>query len=237
LPTSRNEPSRWPLADAVRILEKTYGRPPKPSVTDPFEMIVWESCAYLVDDARRAEVFARIRDRIGLSPRAIAGVPDPVLAAALEGSGMKPPDRAARLKRCAEIAEDIGVARLRSLVKGDPAAARKLLEKFPGIGDPGADRILLHNGAARTLAPDSNALRVLVRLGFAKMERDYGRVYRSVVGSTAPELPSTFPKLMAARELLRRHGQELCRRNDPRCEVCPLAARCEAFRTKSFATF
>jgi endonuclease-3 len=228
---------RWPLADAIAILEKAYGRPPKPPVTDPFEMIVWESCAYLVDDARRAEVFARIRDRIGLSPRGIAGVPDSVLVEALEGSGMRPPDRAARLKRCAEIAEEIGIARLRSLVKTDPAAARKLLKKFPGIADPGADKILLYNGAARTLAPDSNALRVLVRLGFAKMEKDYGRVYRSAAESTGSELPSTLPKLIAARELLRRHGQEVCKRNNPRCEVCPLSARCEAFRTKSFATF
>jgi endonuclease III len=141
------------------------------------------------------------------------------------------------LKCCAEIAEEIGIARLHSLLKTDPAAARKALRKFPGIADPGAERILLYNGACRTLAPDSNALRVLVRLGFAKMERDYGRVYRSVAESTAPELPSTFSKIIAARELLRRHGQELCRRNNPRCEACPLSARCEAFRTKAFAAF
>jgi len=237
LPPSTKKTSRWPLADAIAILEKAYGRPPKPPVTDPFEMIVWESCAYLVDDARRAQVFARIRDRIGLSPRAIAGVPDAVLVETLEGSGMKPPDRAAKLKRCAELAEEIGIARLRSLVKRDPPAARSLLKKFPGIADPGADKILLFNGTARTLAPDSNALRVLVRLGFAKMERDYGRVYRSAVEATAGELPSTFPRLIAARELLRRHGQELCKRTSPRCEQCPLSARCEAFRTKSFATF
>ena len=69
------------------------------------------------------------------------------------------------------------------------------------------------------------------------MEKDYGRVYRSAAEATAPELPSTFPKLIAARELLRRHGQELCKRTGPRCEACPLVARCEAFRTKSFATF
>lgn len=237
MPPPARETARWPLPDAIAILEKTYGRPPKPSVTDPFELVVWENCAYLVDDARRAEVFAGIRDRIGLTPKAIAGVPESVLVDVLEGSGMKPSVRAARLNRCAEIAEDIGIARLRSLVRKDPAEARKLLKEFPGIGDPGADRILLYNGTARTLGPDSNALRVLVRLGFAKMERDYGRVYRSVAETAAPELPSTFPKIIAARELLRRHGQELCRRNNPRCEMCPLSARCEAFRTKSFATF
>ena len=122
-------------------------------------------------------------------------------------------------------------------MRTDPTAARKLLKKFPGIGEPGADKILLYNRAARSLAPDSNVLRVLVRLGFGKMEKDYARTYRSAAENTAAELPSDFRKLIAARELLRRHGQELCRRTAPRCEACPLSPRCEAFRTRSFAAF
>jgi len=200
-------------------------------------MIVWENAAYLVDDARRAEVFGRIRDRIGLTPRAIAGAPESILIELLHDSGMRPPDRAARLKRCAALAEEIGAEHLRDTVRTDSPAARKLLKKFPGIGDPGADKILLYNGSARTLAPDSNALRVLVRLGFGKMEKDYGRTYRSAAQETAAELPSGFREIIAARELLRRHGQELCRRTSPRCEACPLSPRCDAFRTRSFAAF
>jgi endonuclease III len=200
-------------------------------------MTLWENAAYLVDDARRAEVFESLRARIGLTPRAIAGAPDSILADAVRAGGMRPPDRAAKLKRCAELAEEIGVERLRNAVRSDPAAARKLLKKFPGIGEPGADKILLYNGRARTLAPESNALRVLVRLGFAKMEKNYGRVYRSAAEATAADLPAGYPKLIAARELLRRHGQEICRRTAPRCETCPLSARCQAFRAKSFATF
>jgi endonuclease III len=200
-------------------------------------MTLWENAAYLVDDARRAEVFESLRARIGLTPRAIAGAPDSILADAVRAGGMRPPDRAAKLKRCAELAEQIGVERLRNAVRSDPVAARKLLKKFPGIGEPGADKILLYNGRARTLAPDSNALRVLVRLGFGKMEKNYGRVYRSAAEATAADLPSDYPKLIAARELLRRHGQEICRRTAPRCETCPLSARCQAFRAKSFATF
>ncbi len=54
MPRPKTKASRRPLGDAVALLEETYGRPRKPSVTDPFEMIVHESCAYLVDDVRRA---------------------------------------------------------------------------------------------------------------------------------------------------------------------------------------
>jgi endonuclease III len=33
--------------------------------------------------------------------------------------------------------------------------------------------------------------------------------------------------LIQAHLLLRRHGQELCRRSEPTCDNCPLAADCE----------
>lgn len=222
------------LADAIAALEKIYGKPPKPKLTDPFEIILWESCAYLVDDAKRAEVFDRLRKRVGLSPKAILEAPDSVLAEIVRDAGMRPADRAARLKECAAIADQIGIARLRAAVKKDPAAARKMIKKFPGFADPGADRILLYNGSMVTLAPESNALRVLIRLGFAKVEKDYGRMYRNLAEAVAGDLPVNFRWLVAARELLRRHGQELCKRTHPRCEVCPLSSRCAAFRTGSF---
>ena len=75
-------------------------------------MILWESCAYLVDDAKRTAVFRSLREKIGLTPKAILNVPDEALLDAIQGCGMRPPDRAARLRRCAEIAETIGLESL-----------------------------------------------------------------------------------------------------------------------------
>jgi endonuclease III len=235
--SARSNASRWKLAVVVERLAKIYGRPRKPRITDPFEMILWESCAYLVDDTKRAEVFRSLKTKVGLAPRAIVGAPDAVLLDAIQGSGMRPPDRAERLRECAEIAESIGLEALRRAARKDPVAARKLLKKFPGVADPGADRILLFNRSLVTLAPESNGLRVLVRLGFGKKERDYSKTYRVVAEAVARELPADFGWLVAAHQLLRRHGQEMCKRNHPLCETCPLSARCEAFRTKSFAFF
>ncbi|HEY4564368.1 MAG TPA: hypothetical protein VIJ36_15395, partial [Thermoanaerobaculia bacterium] len=60
------------LQDRVARLEAFYGAPEPPAVTDPFEMVVWESAAYLVDDERRARVFARLREEIGLLPLEIS---------------------------------------------------------------------------------------------------------------------------------------------------------------------
>ena len=41
-----------------------------------------------------------------------------------------------------------------------------MLKKFPAIGDPGVDKILLLTRTEPVMALDSNGLRVLVRLGF-----------------------------------------------------------------------
>ena len=109
-------------------------------------------------------------------------------------------------------------------------ASSKLLKQLPGIGEPGADRILMIAGSVKTLAPDSNGARVLCRLGFGKDSARYDRMYRSVIQETMPELPDTPSWWLRAHQLLRQHGQSLCRRNAPRCRECPLAPRCPSAR-------
>ncbi|HEV2750417.1 MAG TPA: hypothetical protein VGV12_07840 [Gemmatimonadales bacterium] len=51
--------ARLTLRGAIARLAKFYGRPPRPPATDPFALVIWENCAYLVDDARRATVGCR----------------------------------------------------------------------------------------------------------------------------------------------------------------------------------
>lgn len=218
------------LAEVISRLEALYGPPMSPAITDPFEIIVAESAAYLVDDDRRAQVFARVRDEVGLDPEDILGAPTPVLVAVIRDGGMLPEQRAEKLAKAANTALEIGLDRLRDLIRTDPAKAGKLLQKFPGIGEPGADKILLFSQAKRTLGADSNVLRVLIRLGFGEGdEQHYTRMYRSAAQAVAEQLPEDFPWLIAAHQLLRRHGQEICRRNSPMCEACPLTNGCRWF--------
>jgi endonuclease III len=214
------------LPDLIDRLEASYGRPEPPAATDPFAVIVWENAAYLVDDERRARVFARLREMVGLDPEEILGTPPGVLAEVIADGGMQPDMRAGKLIAAAEEALPLGVEGLRELVRTSPEKARKKLKKFPGIGEPGADKILLFSHAHRTLAPDSNALRTLVRLGFGDEDENYGRMYRSAADAVASQLPQDFPWLIRAHQLLRRHGQEICRRGAPLCEACPLTDSC-----------
>jgi endonuclease III len=218
------------LTDVVSRLEALYGPPEPPAITDPFEMIVADSASYLVDDDRRSRVFARLREEVGLDPDDILGTPTPVLVAVIRDGGMLPEQRAEKLAKAASMALEIGLKSLLELIRTDPKKAGKLLQKFPGIGEPGADKILLFSRAKRTLGADSNVLRVLVRLGFGEGdESKYTRMYRSAAEAVAPQLPEDYPWMIAAHQLLRRHGQEICRRSSPVCEACPLAQGCRWF--------
>src|SRR2546426_9466605 len=101
----------------------------------------------------------------GHEARPILRTPLPLLADVIRDGGMLSLRPAEKLRTAADIALDVGVVTLRRLVKRSPAEARKILKRFPGIGDPGADKILLFCRGGQGLGPDSNALRVLVRLG------------------------------------------------------------------------
>jgi endonuclease-3 len=224
---ARRSISRWPLHEVVTRLERHYGKPAPLRATDPFAMVLWECCAYLVDDARRRRVYDRLVKATGADPALIAAMKPGALAELIaEDGGMRPPMRAEKLQRAANLVLDLGRADLRALCRTDPAKARRLLVKFPNIGEPGADKILMVAGSLATLAPESNAARVLVRLGFGKDDSRYDRMYRSVMEATAPEVPEDGAGRLRAHQLLRRHGQTLCKTAAPRCGECPLAPRC-----------
>jgi endonuclease III len=218
--------TRLDLKDVVAELAGLY--PPGPQLTDALAILVWEAVGYLIDDEVRQSLFDELQGRIGLSAAAIAAAPDAALLAITRRGGMHPDKRAARLQETARIvletcAGDLGAA----LAGMAPSQARRLMKSFPGVGDPGADRILLFGGYETVPAVDSNGLRALVRMGFC-MERSsgYGATYRDAVGVLAAQGEPDRAWLMQAYQVLRDHGRVLCKRTRPQCMACPLDEGC-----------
>src|SRR5262245_17967176 len=85
-----------PLRPVIKSLEKVYG-PPRARITDPFEMILLENVAYLVDDERREKTLERLRAAVGLSPEAILKHSREEIAEVIAGGGMKPEMRAEKV--------------------------------------------------------------------------------------------------------------------------------------------
>ncbi len=221
------------LAESVRRLGRHYGAARWPGPIDPFELLIWEYVAYLTDDADRAAAFAALGKRVGLDPSALSAASPAILGAVCRSGGaIAWRLRAERIHDVAVRVRDEFGGTLAPLLRLPYSEARRILKTFPAIGPPGADRILLLTGAHRTLALDSNALRVLLRLGYGVQHESYAASYASAQKAAMTELPLTIPALRKASLLLRRHGQELCRRTDPRCPSCPLREVCPFAKVK-----
>jgi endonuclease III len=221
-------PSILPFAKLIDRLAEFYGEPAPPAVTEPFAMVLWENVAYLASDAKRAEAFAELQAKVGLAPGEIRKAKDSVLLA-IASKGIVPANTVEKLRRAAEIArkpfdDDV------SAILGKPVvAAKKDLRKFPAIGEPAAEKILLFNHRHPFLALESNGLRVLVRLGYAPEQRNYSTTYKGMQRALAPQLTDDCAALVRAHQLLRQHGQELCKRASPHCGNCPLRRHCAYF--------
>jgi len=140
---------------------------------------------------------------------------------------------AEKLRKCAKIVLEEFDGDLRPIAKWPFPKAKKALQKFPGIGGPGAEKILVFCGAYPVLAMESNGLRVLLRLGFAKEQKNYSATYHLVQKAAGEGAGTDCAELAQTHMLLRRHGQELCKRSEPDCGKCPLANDCEFCRREN----
>lgn len=201
--------------------------PHAPPRADPLGLILRENIGYLIDDARRDALLEEFVRRVGVGAAEIARAPDSLLLDIARRGGMHPEKRVARLREIAALVRDeCGgdlAAHLRTL---SVARARALLKRFPGVGDPGADRILLFCGLDVRPALDSNGLRVLVRLGLVSAASSYAAMYCSAVARLAERRPAERAWLVSSYLVLREHGRRLCRRSAPQCMACPLDNIC-----------
>ena len=222
------------LREAVKVLRKHYGPPVPLPTADPFELVLWENVAYLTSPARRREAFEQLKSTVGTSPTAILAA-RPKTLEQVTSHGILKSTFAAKLRECAHIALDTCGGDLGSALRKAPARAKLTLRSFPGIGEPGAEKILLFAGYEALLAPDSNGLRVLVRLGLVREEGSYARTY-AASREAARGLPAKPGAMQEAHLLLQQHGQTLCKRQLPRCGACPLERRCAHARREGRGT-
>lgn len=215
------------LNQIVSRLLKHYGKPQPPVTTDPFELVLLENVAYLVSDERREEAFTALREHCGTKPHEILAAANEKILRATKLGGMHPEQRVHRLKEIALIAMNEFEGDVRQALKLLPLPkAKQALRKFPSIGEPSAEKILLFARVYAILGLESNGLRVLLRLGFGGEKKNYSATYRSVQEAIRPQLKEDFAWLIDAHMLLRQHGKELCKTNNPLCDECALRKSC-----------
>lgn len=222
------------ISSVISKLRKAYGPPRAPVSRQPFELILLEQSGYLCSDEQRVQALRKLKKCVGTAPKKILAAPFETLREIAAIGGPYSDVRALRMQQSAQLAVEAFGGDLKSVLKLDFKQARKALARFPMIGEPGAEKILLFAGVHPRLALESNGLRVIVRLGVAEEHKNYATMYRRAQEILNGQIGGRDSEwLIAAHQLLKLHGQETCRRSDPSCESCTLRADCAYWRKAS----
>jgi endonuclease III len=214
-----------PLGEVLKRLEGHYGPQQATWPTDPYSFIVWWHCGYPASDAACEKGWKALNEQVGVTPEAILAATNAQLAQAMKPGGMVPELRAVRLKDITARVQDEFKGDLRANLPKNAKLARKELKKFSNIADPGADRILLFANIEPIAAVPSNCPHVLVRIQHGAERENYGVTYKEAQQGIEEGTKADFAARQRAYLLLKRHGQEICKRK-PKCEVCPVSAMC-----------
>src|SRR5438094_4225024 len=205
------------LEEIVDRLAGVYGEPASPPSRTLLELVLLEHIAYLSDDRRREQAFHELQTQVGTLAKQILAAPEAKLFS-VASHGILHATFAEKLRRVAQLASDEFDGDLEAL-RGLPLAkARRALMRFAGIGAPGAEKILLLARSHPVLGLDSNGVRVLTRLGVVKEESSYAATYRNVQSYASAYADTGQDWLIRAHQLLRQHGQGLCKRSRPQCD-------------------
>lgn len=207
-------------------LEYLYGvlRPQAP--VDPYEFLIWWHSGYPASEERCQKGWQSLIDQVGISPGQLTGASSSKLARVLKAGGMVPEVRAARVKEiAARVQREYGNDLRSALSQLAVPDVRKVLKTFPGIGNPGADRIVLFARLSPVAAVPSACPHVLVRIVHGAEGNQYTADY-AAAQLLLDALPATYEARIRGYLLLARHARELCKRNSPACGRCPLESDC-----------
>ena len=223
-----------PAKTILRMLAAEYGILEPDFPTDPYQFIVWWYCGYPQSQKACVKGWEALVKETAITPDDLLRAKPDRLAKALQPGGMAPELRTMRLKETAErvvneFGGDLGAA-LRGM---SCKQARAALVKFPSIADPGADRILLFGGIEPIAAVPSNCVHVLIRVEHGREPKSYAVSYRTAQRSIEAAVPATFDARTQAYLQLRKHGQDICKRMNPKCGECVVRSKCSYIALES----
>ena len=198
----------------------------------PFETIVGAVLTQNTAWANVDKALANLRAADALTPAAIRAMPDDDLAALIRPSGYfnsKVKKLKAIVDHLALYDDDVEQWRSR-----DAKDLRAELLGVYGIGPETADDIVLYVAELPSFVMDTYTQRIVDRMGLLprrKGRKGYG--YDDYQALFEDNLSHEAPLFNEYHALLDAHAKEICRKRDPRCEICVLASLCRTGRAHS----
>ncbi|GHF41139.1 endonuclease-3 [Deinococcus metalli] len=223
LNVARPEPERADLLVWVKnTLRPEYGERPLSPRRDPMHELVSTILSQRTTHADEEAAYHELR---GLGDwDAIIAAPVETVAHAIRRSNY-PESKAPRIQQALVALRDspggYDLDFLRELPVKD---ALKFLTDLPGVGIKTASLVLLFNYARPVFPVDTHVHRVTTRVGaIPKMGEQ--AAHRALLKL----LPPDPPFLYELHVNLLRHGQRVCSWTAPKCGVCVLRERCDAY--------
>ena len=126
--------------------------------------------------------------------------------------------KAARLKNFLKFFFCEYAGKIKSMAARDLTALRRQLLAVNGIGPETADSILLYALNKPVFVIDAYTKRILSRHKLIKEEADYAQIQNIFMDHFKKDV-KLFSQYHA---LLVKLGKDYCRKNNPKCEICPL---------------
>ena len=206
-------------------LQAHYGEQKPNWPIQPERFLIWWHCGYPPSEKACQKGWETLKGSVGTDLDSLIQARKAKLVAALKCGGMVPELRADRIKEVASKIQGDYSGDLTGALRKNPERARKALKQFPGIADPGADRILLFGDISPLAAVPSNCPHVLSRILTGRDDQSYGDKYKTAQQAIDKELSADFASRRRAYLLLKVHGQDICK-TKPKCDVCPVHSAC-----------
>ncbi len=206
-------------------LEATYGIPINDSPDDPLDELILTILSQSTTDINSRRSFESLKVRFPDWESARRARPSSI-AAAIKSGGLANAKSAVIKNALNEIKSRRGELDLSFLKTAPIGEAREFLTSLAGVGPKTAACVLLFACDAEVFPMDTHILRITKRLGLIP-ERCSDEQAHELMEKRIP--PGKFYSLHIN---LVRHGRQICRPQNPKCDKCSLIEHCEYGRAQ-----
>ena len=209
--------ARW----VHRRLIEHYGEPEWQTRFAPLEELIGTILSQHTSDVNSERAFAALMAQYS-DWEAVRDAPLDELIETIRSGGLAVV-KAQRIQAVLRaLTDDDGRVRLPDVRDMRPSEAVGTLTKLPGVGRKTAACVLLFGAHMPAIPVDTHVHRVALRLGLVEPRTSADATEDTLEASLNPGQYYAFHVNMI------RLGREVCKAPRPRCEACPLRARCAA---------
>jgi endonuclease-3 related protein len=184
----------------------------------PFEIMVGAVLTQNTNWGNVCKAISQLKEAEMLSFPALAALPVDELAQLIKPSGYFN-IKAKRLKNLLQMITERYNGKLGLFIEEDLSTGREALLSVKGIGPETADSILLYAANHPIFVVDTYTYRIFSRHFLVAEESDY---YYSLQEAFHDRLPAQSVLFNEYHALIVTLGKDYCRKNNPRCQQCPL---------------